>query len=111
MEEIISKELLSDILELPILEIRPNGSSVDIIHYKSVKQPSRWNIYELAHKCKAWAVINNYNFIILIDTIAICHKGVEMYTIYNNLNDDSFIPFDPICEIKACEWIYDKVNK
>ena len=106
--DIISIGLLSEVLGLPVLEYRINGTSVDIIHYREVKQPSRWNIHELAHKCKEWAFKKGWAFKIEylgIDDINItlisCRTEKEKYSkdFYNVVNcEDTFEP---------CQWILD----
>lgn len=102
----ISKELLSEVLKLNITYIERYNNS--IVYKVSVyDREEEVNIYELAHKCKEWAILNHYDFTILIDTIVIYNEGIQIYTIYNTLEDDNFIPFDPIYEIKACQWILD----
>lgn len=119
----ISKELFSEVMNIKIediVDLKMFGKELNYYEkcllnfcgdgrlskykdsiYKSV------NIYELAHKCKKWAILNHYDFTILIDTVVIYNEGIQIYTIYNTLEDDNFIPFDPIYEIKACQWILD----
>jgi len=119
----ISKELLSEVINIKIediIDLKMFGK--DLKYYEKCLLKSccdgrlsnhkdsickSINIYELAHKCKVWAILNHYDFTILIDTIVIYNEGIQIYTIYNTLEDDNFIPFDPIYEFKACQWILD----
>ena len=103
----ISKELLSEVLGINITHASMCKGDNDLFFVEE-KGGRYINIYELAHKCKEWAILNHYDFTILIDTIVIYNEGIQIYTIYyNTLEDDNFIPFDPIYEIKACQWILD----
>ena len=106
----ISKELLSIILGEKAYDIKCVSDNI-ISFYTDYDQYEEINIYELAHKCKVWAILNHYDFTILIDTIVIYNEGIQIYTIYNTLEDDNFIPFDPIYEIKACQWILENKEK
>jgi len=107
----ISKQLLSEVLDYPIIkDSMIDDDNMVKVHFKNFQtkyENDEINIYELAHKCKVWAILNHYDFTILIDTIVIYNEGIQIYTIYNTLEDDNFIPFDPIYEIKACQWILD----
>ena len=109
-KEIISKELMSKVLNLNITYIERYNNSI-IYKISVYDREEEINIYELAHKCKEWAILNHYDFTILIDTVVIYNEGIQIYTIYNTLEDDNFIPFDPIYEIKACQWILDNKDK
>ena len=119
----ISKELLSEVINIKIediIDLKMFGK--DLKYYEKCLLKSCCDgrlsnhkdsicksitIYELAFKCKEWAILNHYDFTILIDTIVIYNEGIQIYTIYNTLEDDNFIPFDPDYEIKACQWILD----
>ena len=106
----ISKELLSIILGEKAYDIKCVSDNI-ISFYTDYDQYEEINIYELAHKCKVWAILNHYDFTILIDTIVIYNEGIQVHTIYNTLKGDNFIPFDPAYEIKACQWILENEDK
>ena len=59
----ISKELLNEVIG-DVVEIGSyNYSEIELnIQHYSFKEWNRFNIYELAHKCKEWALEQGYNF-------------------------------------------------
>ena len=65
MEELISKELLSEVVEkLIITHVALRNNEVWYSSYEPTN--GKWtsiNIYELAHKCKVWAKSKHYNII------------------------------------------------
>ena len=131
----ISKELLSEVLDIPLQHIRYNGTTN---HYKIFKENlfnwnsgdyGRWsnleiNIYELAHKCKEWACKKGYS-IISISDFDIRHDTIDNYdkyyfTAYINMNlfpelnkkeythlHDINSSTEPEAIFKACQWILD----
>ncbi len=107
----ISKELFSEVLKENVKDVYEIGSNPNfkdntlLFSLNGCGELCNINIYELGHKCKEWAILNHYDFTVLIDTIVIYYKGSQVHTIYNTLEDDNFIPFDPVYEIKACQWI------
>ena len=118
----ISKELLSEVLGIrtivmaPILE--PN-SKIGYLVYGSQntiqevkKNHKQINIYELAHKCKEWAISNGYN---LWSGYAPKDKkfAVNFYLIKENIEidcDESLADTEPEAIFKACQWILDNVK-
>lgn len=120
MENIINEQLLSKVLKIEIISYEMKQKNIIGYEYNKLSK-NEWsgkkfcnrsiNIYELAHKCKKWAILNHYDFTILIDTIVIYYEGIKVHTIYNTLKGDNFIPFDPTYEIKACQWILENEDK
>ena len=115
----ISNEVLSEVLGINIDEndiyIKNN-----YCYYAYCRSDNEWvnaslNIYELAHKCKEWALKNGYYLraeqgINYYDTLQwTCFLNKDMddgadYVDYWNLTEVEAI-------IKACEWIYKELNK
>lgn len=105
----ISKELLSEVLEEEVLSVRPYIS--DDPFYKNIIM---WecrkntydiiNIYELAHKCKEWAFNNGYYLTIYNDAVDIILQ--TNCKLIENITDDSF-KYSPMLVFKACQWILD----
>lgn len=116
----ISKELLSVVLDIPLQHIRYNGTTN---HYKIFKENlfnwnsgdyGRWsnleiNIYELAHKCKEWALKHHYKVISKPDNVP------GLWEAYVNLSLTSkhgeVADTEPEAIFKACEWILTKDSK
>lgn len=126
----ISKELLSEVLELEddIISIELKGNIVIWVAgvpFETTMIPSctgAINIYELAFKCKEWALNKQYSL----------HSGydklVNKYDVYVNLllfgDDESTIggwdtkiyfiaDTEPGAIFKACQWLLDnkEINK
>lgn len=111
----ISKELLSEVLNLNITYIEHYNNS--IIYKVSVyDREKEFNIYELAHECKQWVVSKGYSLYSGYD------KLINKYGVYVNLlllGDDELtiggwdteIYFiantEPEAIFKACQWILD----
>ena len=115
----ISKELLSEVLNIsinlielnPILENNKNDigyllkGSQNTVH-EVHRNHKRINIYELAHKCKEWALKHGY---LLESGLAVCfEKGFcEIYTTrkpYQKINE-VLHNTEPEAIFKACEWV------
>lgn len=100
----ISKELLSAVLGVKVVEIYKEKG--EIYRYRRYKEEIDGchihNIYELAHKCKEWALKNGYYLTIYNDAIDIVLK--TNCKIVENITDGSF-NYSPMLVFKACEWI------
>ena len=117
----ISKELLSVVLDIPLQHIRYNGTTN---HYKIFKENlfkwnsgdyGRWsnleiNIYELAHKCKVWAFHNGYWLSIRLyepngfNIVVFSHIHSQLQQDLKEINDKTEVE----AIFKACQWILDK---
>ncbi len=101
----ISKELLSEVLGIEgMLEIIISGKEVDF-HYGDINTSTIMdtiNIYELAHKCKEWALKQGYEIVELSHNIEVYKHSFEVYST-NNIKHK--IPYDLKRFFKACEWI------
>lgn len=95
MEDLISKELLSEVLkdktignvltDVKVIESKIFGNikENELAYYSAKKGWQRINIHELAHKCKEWA-------------------REESYYLKSELNSDNTI--DPVCDVANC-WV------
>lgn len=115
-EEIISKELFSEVLDdktVYNIEIYPRVVRYDRIEIEDIVVPNcQINIHELAHKCKEWAWNNGYAIEISmiditdwsinvenLDTGKYCYKKTKY-----NISEPEFI-------FKACQWILENKEK
>ena len=113
----ISKELLSVVLDIPLQHIRYNGTTN---HYKIFKENlfnwnsgdyGRWsnleiNIYELAHKCKEWALTKGYFIYSTNELSFIKTFSLETIETFSNGKDTEIE-----CILKACEYILKELNE
>jgi hypothetical protein len=118
-----SKELLSEVLGERIREFDIKGSVLEIIvlrdcNFAPYNHPPRIqkdcgiikdiNIYELAHKCKEWAMARGY-FIYSScdgDTILINDDGNDITKFADQPQADT----EPESVTKACEWLLIKLK-
>lgn len=100
----ISKELLSEVLNLNITYIERCNNSI-IYKISVYDREEEVNIYELAYKCKEWAFDNGYYLTIYNDAIDIILQ--TNCKLIENITDDSF-KYSPMLVFKACQWILDK---
>lgn len=114
----ITKNLLSEILELEVTHICPTHTdnitefyckSTSIFYVggfsrKDFGHFNRINTYELAHKCKEWAFKNGYYLTIYNDAIDVVLQS--NCKVLENVTNDTFM-YDPNLVFKACEWILD----
>ena len=112
----ISKELLSSVLGLTVvkgLELEGivlwyNGI-VNINNQPPYAKELNINIYELAHKCKEWALKHHYKVISKPDNVP------GLWEAYVNLSLTSkhgeVADTEPEAIFKACQWILDKDSK
>ena len=113
-ELIISKELLSEVLDIKLEDIvdfkmfmnelfyyqelllRANCQGKISKHKDSTQQSI--NIYEFAYKCKEWAFKRGYEIVVLANSIKIYKNHFEVYNTNTKLYDlDMFF--------RACNWI------
>jgi hypothetical protein len=111
MKDIISKELLSEVLEEAVISIEAIG--INGIHICSnrglLHTEYTLNIHELAHKCKEWAIEKGYEIVETAFMIRIRRVGQDKQKIweYPREMQDAGIYFSPSFTFKACQWIYD----
>ena len=124
MNELISKELLSDVLGVEVVRIGEfNGSNlqVQIEHLEyadyyeiAFKRKNDWfstiNIHELAHKCKEWALKNSIRLTVVMNKkITIVYiKSFPRDSSKEMSGKDFPMPIkaetEPEAIFKACEW-------
>lgn len=118
MKQIISKELLGKVLEIgpimmnPILE---PGNRVGYLVYGSqntlqeVKNNHKQiNLYELAHKCKEWAIKIDYKIESHIHFINKRIIGVASFNTQDNTTKFFQADTEPEAIFKACQWILEQ---
>jgi len=114
MSEIISKDLLSEVLniksrfETDILNIKIDGNFIFYKLDRKVKPSKRINIYELAHKCIIYAWDKMYDISpSVMGTKIVCLKtGFELYIVQREEIENPK-PFDPRFTFKALQWLLD----
>ena len=107
----ISKELLSEVLKKEVVKIK--GIENNTLIY-GCKVHDGWydeiNIYELAHKCKEWAIKIDYKIeshIHLINKKFIC---VASFCTKDNTTKFFQEHTEPEAIFKACEWIMERTK-
>jgi len=98
----ISKELLSTVLDLHITNISEPEKDSNSIAYTCTEN-SAWdliNIYELAHKCKEYAFSKGYQIVSFkSDNSWICRDIYKPY-LYEGADTEEEAVF------KVCTWVY-----
>ena len=111
----ISKELLSEVIGYKVDYIASSGNTY--IGFHTEMGGKNINIYELAHKCKEWALSKGYYISLIIDED---DKTKCRYVLNLSWNDgyevDFIIASEPYSTeteaiIKACEWILDNIKE
>lgn len=118
----VSKELLSGVLGLDIVDysIVENTVRINLLYHPdtalnrelelantSYGSKGSINIYELAHKCKEWALKNEHNLLsYLSDRNGLQESFVQLYnykTFITTIRADT----EPEAIFEACQWILD----
>lgn len=120
----ISTELLSIILNIKVLKVEIKGK---FVHFYSNTQVSycifgstydsryacynqTMNIYELAHKCKEWALKNEHNLLsYLSDRNGIQESFVQLYN-YKTFITTIHADTEPEAIFKACDYILKELS-
>lgn len=114
----ISKELLSEVYNFEVKDFVQLGTD-DVIYevrFNGLKNGTNYNIiniYELAHKCKGWALSKDYKLVSL-SRECFLYDTQELYDVSEQLNQWSeWFEADSEIEaiIKACEWIIKEISK
>ena len=108
----ITNELLSAVLKEKrvILDYEISNSKTEI-HYGhiDIEEDGFINIYELAHKCKEWALKHHYKVISKPDNVP------GLWEAYVNLSLTSkhgeVAATEPEAIFQVCQWILDKDSK
>lgn len=98
VEQIISKELLSKVLEVDVIS---RNIKSNIVYYNGIYDCGSINIHELAHKCKEWALKDYEIHSAIVDVNkAYC----EVFS--TRIEELEFeAPTEPEAIFKACEWL------
>ena len=129
----ISKELLSEVMKKEVKYVESNlcyfeefSSCMQGITFKGTSHREYWNIYELAHKCKEWALSQGFSLssskpIVANDEgnqvfnywwCAYLHEinkesfEAPLMVTFNNFNSET----EPEAIFKACQWILENKN-
>jgi len=111
-----SKELLSAVLGVKVylittpvegrLTYHLSEDSSDTIPINCISI----SISELARICRIFVVNSGYSLSIRAKTVEVYGRIFKLNTFINDNKGDAFIPYDPIIDIKACEWIYNEIK-
>ena len=119
----ISKELLSEVIEIKQNRIGILKQLKNEIQYStSGGYVSLINVYELAHKCKEWAVKQNEEYINILNISSgvsnggtkYCDMSLQLFDNednIDNINERFTADTEPEAIFKACEWILNKNNE
>lgn len=111
----ISKELLGEVLKADIKKINNSILDGNLYYYKTfVKCKSKINIYELAHKCKEWALRKNYILASESNTYGgICNMSISSMDVdvFYNIQSITRANTEVEAVIKACEWILNNKDR
>ena len=112
----IRKKLLSEVLGHEFDSFTYNKESSDIrIVVDNNYSPIYINIYELAHKCKEWALNQDNCFSIVSGKVPNNYFCVVQYS-FQWLGKDGYEEYftedtEPEAIFKACQWILDNKDK
>ena len=100
----ISKELLSEVLKINVISVEIEDNGIHICAYRDgVHTEFTCNIYELAHKCKSWALDKNQSL------TSWAFKTDNAFCEIGSREDSDYSFFEANTEqeaiFKACEWI------
>lgn len=122
MSEIISKELLSEVLnDKTIGNVLTDAKTIEHKIFGDIKEneiayysaKNGWqiiNIYELEHKSKEWAFNSGYEIVQLSKSVKIYRNGIEVFYLFSKIDDKEIYCMDMI--FKCYQWILDnKDNK
>jgi len=125
MSEIISRELLSEVLCIPLDEIDKfkkvyNGVQIcwtekEAEKYMCPYHVDTYNIHELAHKCKEWAW--NNKILLVVSPQGNSFKDIPFYKVRILDNGEEVKVFtdlklyEPEAIFKACQYILEKKDK
>ena len=110
-ELIISKELISEVLNIPkesIMDIYTDGNYLLI--RKTNSRVEEYNIYGFAFKCKEWAENKGY-IIFSKNKECLIYSIDEVYDVIECLNQyEEYFESDTEIEsiVKACNWILEQ---
>ena len=111
----ISNELLSEvmgykcyIMDTKHIHFLHNNRVNDIVYEQSGDLQYNINKYELAHKCKEWALSKGYSY---LGNNKLCNIHSKDGTIIALTNNNISKWYDINIDFIACQWILDKGSK
>ena len=102
----INKNLLKQVLGEDFEILKITNHFVRIRH-KEAFTYTEWCEHKVAHACKQWAFDMGY----VVDTKMTYSElkrreyGSKALETCHNVNFEDGVPYNPICDIKVCEWI------
>ena len=113
MKNLPSKELLNEVLPFgDINSLISYGLSSDgdiLLQYEDIDEI--FNIYELAHKCKEWALTNKYKIVIYSDDSFDWYCQVQLADVDEQPKEWSVAQTEPESIFRACEWILENKDR
>lgn len=107
MKKLISKELLSVVLDVVCTDVEFDAHSNDIIYEAFGK--SEINIYEFAHKCKEWAFDKGYSIISWQNTKSVYFADIRQNG--NMIVQCEKADSEPEAIFQTCQWVLDNKDK
>ena len=104
-----SKELLSEVLGCVVTYVYKELDPYNMLHYVTSNVECKLNIYELAHKCNEWAMLEE-NYTTLINS-AVTEGGMGISSIRGDNGEILFcevMDTEPESIFQACEWILEQ---
>ena len=109
----ISKELLSEVLNNKKILLSKNDLLIEdnvLLFDNKCNYLVNINIYELAHKCKEWILINKYKIFIYSDDNSEWYCQVQLVDADEQPKEWSVAETEPEAIFKACEWILEQIR-
>jgi len=104
----ISKELAQEVVGYVggIFSVEVDDFNGDILIYDNATERRRFNIYELAHKCKEWAYVLGYELVVKRTKVYVyLSSGLRAGQRVAQFIGDKDSVYSNKLEFKACEWI------
>jgi len=113
----LSKEVLSEVLGVKVTKIWLDEAIPNMLYYATDKSPvHRINIYELAFKCKEWAIHKEFLIESSLESVldngfayAIVRVFFDGDMVFNNYDGKEFVGqwhTETEAIFKATEWVY-----
>jgi len=118
MEEIISKELLSEVFNKEVTNILSETDSKVLKNHIVINFTNgdilKINIHELTYKCKEWALKENFRVSSqMIERGIKFSDGINGFIVVHTCNREVFkarADTEPEAIFKACQWIYERLQ-
>ena len=112
----ISKELLSEVLDIKVVEVYKIGSNPNfkdntlLYRVEGCGVLFTINIHELAHKCKEWAFCLDATMI--LSSVSEANIGIaSIKDDYGNILICEVCESEPEAIFKACQWLLDNKDE